>query len=468
MRRLYHWTSLSIVSALVFGLAVFAVSPRADVELAVSYEGGEAIGIFLVRPLTLAELTADADVVVVARVAGISSRRLAHRLETDIEILVERFIKGYVDGDDLELTLPGGRIDDLQVLVGGMPSFREREEVILFLDETPDGRMQLVGGFQGKLSVGAGPGRRVREIGMSIDAFERQVREGFSEEFRIPDPSGTPELTTRPLDAIRWPNNAPMSYYINLDSNRPEGVLADAMAVEIASAFKTWEDVASSTVAFTYGGDGYRDGKDHVDGYNDIVWGQPSDFPSSGTLGLTSLTWVGDSFVEADVMLNPVHDWSTDGIDDFDLQTVVLHEIGHFLGLGHTGNGEAVMYVSYNGIRRELGQEDVEDISALYPVEGGPIVTPSAPPGLVFNVDLLPGWNLVEMQGIRCIPLSEAIASFHTVDMLGAVWRFVDSKQSWVGFDPTAPDALNGLSQVCANTIMWIHVSSAASWTIGP
>jgi hypothetical protein len=205
-----------------------------------------------------------------------------------------------------------------------------------------------------------------------------------------------------------------------------------------------------------------------VDGYNDIVWGQPSDFTSSGTLGLTSLTWAGDDFVEADIMLNPAHQWSTDGVDDFDLQTVALHEIGHFLGLAHTGNGDAVMYVSYNGIRHELGQEDIEDISTLYPAEGGPIATPSAQPGLVFNVELLAGWNVVEMQGIRCIPLAEAINSFHTVDMLGAVWRFADQEQSWTGFDPEAPESLNGLTQVCAGNIFWIHVSSEASWTIGP
>lgn len=52
----------------------------------------------------------------------------------------------------------------------------------------------------------------------------------------------------------------------------------------------------------------------------------------------------------------------------FDLQTVGLHELGHVLGLGHSSDGGAVMwpYIG-SGIRKGVGQDDINGIKALYP-----------------------------------------------------------------------------------------------------
>ncbi|KAI3461139.1 hypothetical protein Pfo_017802 [Paulownia fortunei] len=52
---------------------------------------------------------------------------------------------------------------------------------------------------------------------------------------------------------------------------------------------------------------------------------------------------------------------------EFDLQTIGLHELGHVLGLGHTSDGGAIMYPSIGpGIRKGLGQDDINGIRALY------------------------------------------------------------------------------------------------------
>ncbi|KAK4395734.1 Metalloendoproteinase 1 [Sesamum angolense] len=51
----------------------------------------------------------------------------------------------------------------------------------------------------------------------------------------------------------------------------------------------------------------------------------------------------------------------------FDLQTVGLHELGHVLGLGHTNDSGAVMYPYIgDGLRKVLGQDDIDGIKALY------------------------------------------------------------------------------------------------------
>jgi predicted Zn-dependent protease len=52
----------------------------------------------------------------------------------------------------------------------------------------------------------------------------------------------------------------------------------------------------------------------------------------------------------------------------FDVQSVVLHEFGHFLGLNHSNDGDAVMYNSISGgvIKRSLYYDDSNGIYSIY------------------------------------------------------------------------------------------------------
>lgn len=64
--------------------------------------------------------------------------------------------------------------------------------------------------------------------------------------------------------------------------------------------------------------------------------------------------------------------WSTSNnstrINEIDLESIAVHEIGHILGLGHSRDRDAIMFAYYRPgtIKRNLGQDDIDGIRALY------------------------------------------------------------------------------------------------------
>jgi hypothetical protein len=72
--------------------------------------------------------------------------------------------------------------------------------------------------------------------------------------------------------------------------------------------------------------------------------------------------------------------WVDSDTRNVDLLTVAAHEIGHTLGLAHSGDPNALMFASYSGPRRFLSEDDIAGVQSLYGVGSAPDPAPEAPP----------------------------------------------------------------------------------------
>ncbi|HEY5625188.1 MAG TPA: matrixin family metalloprotease, partial [Dehalococcoidia bacterium] len=123
-------------------------------------------------------------------------------------------------------------------------------------------------------------------------------------------------------------------------------------------------------------------GPQTFDGFNDVKFmnlAGPCNFVFGCTLGVT---WYSTSVDEADMGLNTkaswVHDCGYTG-SATEAETLILHENGHALGLGHSAIAGSIMAAFYSDAQCQLHQDDVDGVTALYPT-GGATATPTATP----------------------------------------------------------------------------------------
>jgi len=154
-------------------------------------------------------------------------------------------------------------------------------------------------------------------------------------------------------------------------SYNPEDAVVDARPV-LLEAQRLWSTVSGSVFAMADGGLTDRcpsltegcAGPQYYDQQSDVGWQRLS----RGTLGVT---WYSPARQEADVALTTRYPWtagcSPHATGAYDVQTVLLHELGHVAGLDHTADETAVMYGRYRGARCALAADDEAGIRALYP-----------------------------------------------------------------------------------------------------
>lgn len=153
----------------------------------------------------------------------------------------------------------------------------------------------------------------------------------------------------------------------------------------VEDAFKVWEGVdcgGGKTPGFSAQGVGIVEANGgffcEAEPYANLsVWSLVTRWDRAGNaLGYTSSTHNrrnGEIFdADVELNLNKIRLDNENSPRDYPivLGRIIVHEAGHFLGLAHSEDEEAVMYASYGThdlFTREVNQDDIDGICELYP-----------------------------------------------------------------------------------------------------
>jgi hypothetical protein len=173
--------------------------------------------------------------------------------------------------------------------------------------------------------------------------------------------------------SLQWSNPA-INWRLNASGS--DNIADDSHIAAIEHGFQAWEDISGSDISFTRGAD-----------TNDVAPGASSHivafdenntsgyFPTgSGIVAITPISFDTGSgnILDADILFNGgQYNFSTDGsAGTFDVQDVLSHEIGHFIGLDHSPqmSGTLWPYVSSRQwLHRSLTTDDRSGAIAVAP-----------------------------------------------------------------------------------------------------
>lgn len=175
------------------------------------------------------------------------------------------------------------------------------------------------------------------------------------------------------VPAGTWPDDG-VPVVFRLSASSADDALAPSLPAEFDVALHTWSRVGCTAWRGRF--------EDVVgpapadDGVNVVVIHRDA-WPAELIPGAIAQTVVHTdargSYRDADIHLNAVdHAFSLDGRDGtVDLRSVLVHELGHALGLGHASDPVATMHATGSGLRwRSLEADDRAGVCALYPGTG--------------------------------------------------------------------------------------------------
>lgn len=178
----------------------------------------------------------------------------------------------------------------------------------------------------------------------------------------------------------KWPGNS-TTYKVNLNSsqmNLGNGSDTDFLN-NILNAAATWTAVSTADFSFIYGGSTTNTSVGY-NGSNDVMFIGDGSF--AGTLAQATW-WFNDNNIiyEADLTFDDDAPWDATGApsnNEFDVQSVALHEFGHWLSLLHDPDPPAIMYayISDAVTKRNLYTNDIAGITYIYPALATDTPTP--------------------------------------------------------------------------------------------
>lgn len=350
----------------------------------------------------LADLTAKADLVVQAQVVDSRSRwNDSHTLiETAHRLVVHRHLLGPATTEVLLYT-DGGFLPEegLGMVSSHTPRFAVGEEVLLFLRKE-NNRFQIVDGEAGKFTLLQGDAVSAYyrdhlpliQVATILTAAARRNPQAIALHPQQPVQllsttnaqvkNVQPLATATPTPLPKWSSTTPkIMIQVNLNSTQVGGQAgsADQFLIAIKNAVRTWSVVPEAGATLLYSGVTTST----VTSFNrksEIVFMKKG---ANSQLGQAQI-WFTSAFViiEADIWINDDYVLDATGSPQqgqIDLESTVLHELGHWLPLSHMPNSNAVMYaVLGSGSRKTvLTDDDIAGVVGLYPCPAIPCIDPA-------------------------------------------------------------------------------------------
>jgi hypothetical protein len=168
------------------------------------------------------------------------------------------------------------------------------------------------------------------------------------------------------LQRVSWAKQTPVKMYV--DSSVPTTYYP-----AIQAALDSWNNTRGHQLLQIEGWGITGHPTPERDGYSIIYWETTWDPTVPNEQARTTIYWSGTQIYEADMRINAYNFtfWSssdTTNIQGVDLQSLVLHEFGHVLGLVHVTTIGSVMVPTLAPAtpRRTPGPSDIQSLSCEY------------------------------------------------------------------------------------------------------
>ena len=181
-------------------------------------------------------------------------------------------------------------------------------------------------------------------------------------------------------EPLAWPG---VCVGFSLQKDGTKNIPLDDVRAAIEQSFATWSEIdcgnGTATIAFSE----LADVSCHATEYNsggpnaNVILFQDDKWRYHGpddTLAKTTVTFDIDTgtILDADIEVNHAYNEFTLGEDHvvYDLESVITHELGHFIGLDHTPDLYATMHAAYEEGSldpRSLETDDIDGLCAIYP-----------------------------------------------------------------------------------------------------
>lgn len=182
---------------------------------------------------------------------------------------------------------------------------------------------------------------------------------------RLPEEPSCNFVRNSQAQRVSWSSNEPMLLYI--DQSVPQSYV---FAIE--SAADKWNISANRTLIKVLNSD-RGEAYPSKDGISKIYFMDTWDANRPTEQARTTVHWRGSVLQEADIRINLKNfdyflDISAYNSNAVHFESLVLHEIGHALGLAHNESDKSVMQTSLGqgSIRDTVGAEDLSSITCEY------------------------------------------------------------------------------------------------------